>query len=857
MSDWTAPKRKSYTLFGSEVCLQALTSITGTSFNKIKRMEDAIIAGSCQPWEDQRRYNGSSLSSLSKEHDADSFFSFAYHYLTDTMSTPGPVCVELQSRGHAELIAEWIQARDGNPLAGASAGIGSSIDRRYLSHIQLSDLFEMYQAHHVCDFDSDLGAEALTRAKAKRDCFDNTYWKNWSDLLLFKNSGHHDRCEKCADFCKQRREHPDPEERAKAHRGFQQHMQQMIDDRRVDCRLTRLSEMSCSDEAATSEGLLHVRIDGMDQAKFRCPRNMESSKKWAGLWRPTLHMVGVLIEGVLEMYFVMDADVPKDSNCECTCLSLALDEASKILAERGLNMPKYVSLKYDNTGREGKNQHVAKFEAFLQAKGHFIGVQDGNSEKGHTHDGLDQRYAVATATMGDKKLIEEPHGFCEVLEKDMQPVRGRVVRARYLEATWDWQSFFRPLEVSYTGIAASHTKPDVCHSKRFVARSEIATVAEWSGLQIETPAPFVCYEPDNRDVIMLCKQFWSSDQLAQNPIVALPYKLFETLERGPTKRLPRNTLSETSVAQFLKTAKAVTEEPWHMDRAGHYLEKFVARNQGLLPMPPLPELGFVAMPAKEKSPIIQKPPHDVWTKYAPRPPAKIEITQAKPQPKKRDAGMAIWHLPVPADAILPPPILTDDLAEVPKEVMPRPLPKKRGRPPKLQTVGSEPAKAKAKTKSRAVPAPGAADAPAAVEDPAPDAADAPVPDPGAVAAREAPEAAPAALAAVAAPAVATVPKASVAAVPKAPVAAVSKAPVAAVPKAPAAPGAAPKTGGVPKHAPPVPKGGPAAPKAAAAKAAAAKAAAGPTPPTYAADLPRALGCSKCRYSYRGCAKCKV
>ena len=61
------------------------------------------------------------------------------------------------------------------------------------------------------------------------------------------------------------------------------------------------------------------------------------------------------VEGLFEQYWVMDQDVPKDSNMECTCLSLALDKAKNLLAQKGLRLPEFISIKYDNTGREGKN----------------------------------------------------------------------------------------------------------------------------------------------------------------------------------------------------------------------------------------------------------------------------------------------------------------------------------------------------------------------------------------------------------------------------------------------------------------------------------------------------------------------
>ena len=50
--------------------------------------------------------------------------------------------------------------------------------------------------------------------------------------------------------------------------------------------------------------LLKITIDGMDQSKFRCPRNAEHANMWANYWRPSFHTVGCIIEGILEVYLV-------------------------------------------------------------------------------------------------------------------------------------------------------------------------------------------------------------------------------------------------------------------------------------------------------------------------------------------------------------------------------------------------------------------------------------------------------------------------------------------------------------------------------------------------------------------------
>ena len=43
-------------------------------------------------------------------------------------------------------------------------------------------------------------------------------------------------------------------------------------------------------------------IDAMDKSKWLVPRCLDSSKRLSALWRPALHVVGVLVAGVLEFF---------------------------------------------------------------------------------------------------------------------------------------------------------------------------------------------------------------------------------------------------------------------------------------------------------------------------------------------------------------------------------------------------------------------------------------------------------------------------------------------------------------------------------------------------------------------------
>ena len=154
---------------------------------------------------------------------------------------------------------------------------------------------------------------------------------------------------------KLRRCHPDENEREAANNALQQHLERNKADRCVDKRLEYLSELSAQTNCVLETRSCFLRLDGLDQGKTKVPLNVSSSKLWSELWRPQLHCVGAMVEGLLECYYLADADVNKDSNMEMTVISLVLDEAAVEYEKRGLTMPEVLMINYDNTGREGKN----------------------------------------------------------------------------------------------------------------------------------------------------------------------------------------------------------------------------------------------------------------------------------------------------------------------------------------------------------------------------------------------------------------------------------------------------------------------------------------------------------------------
>ena len=108
--------------------------------------------------------------------------------------------------------------------------------------------------------------------------------------------------------------------------GEKTHVKEVMEDRTVSARGNRVAEECAKHPSIDGLGQeLKMTIDGMDQAKFKVPRNTASSADLEPLWRPQLHVCGVIVHGHMECYFIMDSDRAKDSNMNCTVMSRVLD----------------------------------------------------------------------------------------------------------------------------------------------------------------------------------------------------------------------------------------------------------------------------------------------------------------------------------------------------------------------------------------------------------------------------------------------------------------------------------------------------------------------------------------------------
>ena len=103
--------------------------------------------------------------------------------------------------------------------------------------------------------------------------------------------------------------------------AYRKNLKGQSKDRHVDNALVVNAEQYAKGlSSAPSNAWVNMYMDGADQAEFKTPRNISMSKDFQSLWRPQLHMIGCLVDGICDHYFMSDMDIVKDANLQVICV---------------------------------------------------------------------------------------------------------------------------------------------------------------------------------------------------------------------------------------------------------------------------------------------------------------------------------------------------------------------------------------------------------------------------------------------------------------------------------------------------------------------------------------------------------
>ena len=74
--------------------------------------------------------------------------------------------------------------------------------------------------------------------------------------------------------------------------------------------------------------------------------------------------------------------------------------------------------------------------AWLKAQDKFASTQDGNNEKGHTHDKLDHTFSVIMNILIRMVELETPEDFKRAIEENYKPTGGKSLIVVICPGTW-------------------------------------------------------------------------------------------------------------------------------------------------------------------------------------------------------------------------------------------------------------------------------------------------------------------------------------------------------------------------------------------------------------------------------------
>ena len=103
---------------------------------------------------------------------------------------------------------------------------------------------------------------------------------------------------------------------------------------------------------ARQSGFWSIRVDGVDQAKFRVPRVLTKTHAFDKLIRPTLHVQGAWCEGFAYHFAVADADMKKDTNNNLEVIARLIYG----MYQKYGALPLAISLIQENTSRQCKTR---------------------------------------------------------------------------------------------------------------------------------------------------------------------------------------------------------------------------------------------------------------------------------------------------------------------------------------------------------------------------------------------------------------------------------------------------------------------------------------------------------------------
>ena len=522
------PRRVQYKLLGRRICKTRILKVLGTSARSFYKHRRGGI--------DERRFRG--RASGESTMSVDQFFLELWFSAAETLpedpqldaelvlgEEPPPLTDKPWSRPESTVmdhIPHWDPATN---LLHEMSALGGHRDLRpkFIQHQTITDLWWQYVAWF-----------AERCLVGSRRASYTSFWRRWCDVwqtrLKCRKSSQHAQCAICSGYSNYiHNARGGPEDKQAAAKRWHEHLKEQFRDRLIYWNIRYASRRPESN-------VLSVIIDSMDKTKCAWPQfSFQKNKDMDKYRRPRIVITCAIAHGYCcDFYLADDEEMFHGASTFCELLTRTLARVQDICAERGVSMPAHLVVQSDNTTAQAKNAEAAKFLAVLVRKFKFHTIVLNFLRVGHTHEDVDQMFAVLLVQVLRRVRFQRPEELRAAIEVSLRAVvdaRGESLRAVHLTHIRDFGAWMNVVHVSPESCFVSRGGVDVPHSFTFKFRMDLTHV-DVQRLRADEPRSAKRFAADPLDVFCVTKHFMSSTETSP-PVLLIPNERFGRLSEAP------------------------------------------------------------------------------------------------------------------------------------------------------------------------------------------------------------------------------------------------------------------------------------------------------------------------------------
>ena len=463
------------------------------------------------------------------------------------------------------------------------------LPKRYLPHQSLSNLYWIFTSV----WDNTYARLCTSGATCPSFSTFQKRWRVWKHRLKLRKSSQHAQCTTCHELqLVLRANNKTWGEKVQAARQLRVHYTLQYQDRCLYWSLRWFSRHGSD--------VLCIIIDGMDRAKFCWPKIPgRMSKDIVGFNRPRTVLTACRAHGHCTILFMSNEQLNHGAEFFCEILVRTIEQVFKQCVASGRPFPRHLVLQNDNAPGQAKKQYAFKLFAYLTAAFKFVSVTANFLMVGHTHEDVDQLFALVLWLLVRKDSFQTPDEILRFLEKSLVKYHedlGEQLLAVQLTAVRNFTDWLWPLDLTLDKGFKTRAGIESAHSFAFKHGMNMSAV-EKKKLREEGA------EIHQKAVYCSVKAYMRDTEPQQAPILCVPEgreKKVTGLALSPTTVMLRKELSPADIKNWLSLAEAYGRVDLPVAKAA--LRDAVYKKEAHIP--PLPWLETF------KQPCMQMPTGD-------------------------------------------------------------------------------------------------------------------------------------------------------------------------------------------------------------------------------------------------------